>query len=888
MRLDEILGRARAPWAFDGILIALPLVLRVGVLAEKGLFVQRTDVRAALADAAISCAVAFLSLLLARWTRLGAALLGTAYLLLCFMNDEHVRVFGSQVTATHAKYLLDPTFMQGSAAHSAHPLRLGLWLGALGVSALLFPTKVLARRAAYSMALGAALLLAVTALWPLRADRPAWRQGSVLELVVRTAWRARQSERAARHPKLSAEGQRLLQADLSGTPRFQIKPGRKNVLLVLLEGFSGGYLPSLAANEGLSNPVQAPKLDALAHDALLFRHLVGMQRQTDRAEYAYLCGDLPKLKSEQPRMTEYVQHGGTRVCLPSILRAAGYATAYLQAAPTAFMLKDQFMRQIGFEHVYGTEFMTSSYARNNWGVDDKTFFERAASYVAELRRTPQPFFLTLLTVGTHHPYLVPDDFRPPGVDPLKPFARSVAYADEAVAGLLEALKKTGALEDTLVLISGDESAGVEVGDDVTRALTQSWLPLVVFAPEPASHGQVVDTLYGNHEVALSILDYLGLAPKQHELLGRSLFRSYPDPRPFYFSNTHLEASFALTPDGMLSHCSERLDECTSYTYDLQRPFSPVRKSIPFEPRRLSDWAATVAYSLRPLARGKSGGEFTLARREVIPLEQQAHPGTVLFGGQYFDVRAGDAFEVELDMDSVGGPGATISLTQELQNVSKSFFAPPLWLLGPGDGVHLRYQLVFPDDAQHVEIRGYGRTVQGKGGRVRLNLAKARLIPAHDVTRTEDGEPVHLTVRRAGPLTALHLSADTGDSILFAEVAKAEGAAHVARGVTRRAVLAFGPHVWAAKGSAVKARYEVKVTRGTALLEAELTTQLGVTSLGASKVTLRAGESGVVTTEVTSAPVDLENLEAWLWASGVGGPTDVTLERVTFDSVPPSP
>ena len=75
-------------------------------------------------------------------------------------------------------------------------------------------------------------------------------------------------------------------------------------------------------------------------------------RRTNRGLYSGLCGELPNLQVGVPKMTAYLD-GGTRECLPKVLRRNGYRTVYLQAAPLAFMLKDQFMRKAGFEELIG-------------------------------------------------------------------------------------------------------------------------------------------------------------------------------------------------------------------------------------------------------------------------------------------------------------------------------------------------------------------------------------------------------------------------------------------------------------------------------------------------------------------------------------------------------
>jgi hypothetical protein len=96
-----------------------------------------------------------------------------------------------------------------------------------------------------------------------------------------------------------------------------------------------------------------------------------------------------------------------------------------------------------------------------------------------------------------------------------------------------------------VILTSDESAGITRGDDLTRSLSQNWIPLVVFGPG-VPVGTVPD-LFSQPDLPLSVLDYLGLADRGPHLMGRSIFRRYDRPRPHYFANTYLRSAERLAP-----------------------------------------------------------------------------------------------------------------------------------------------------------------------------------------------------------------------------------------------------------------------------------------------------------------------------------------------------
>ena len=155
----------------------------------------------------------------------------------------------------------------------------------------------------------------------------------------------------------------LFRADLSGKPILALGNRGKNVLLIMLEGISGVHLDYIAERHGVSVSVKMRRLDRVAQENVVFRSFVSHQRQTNRGEYAILCGDYPKLVTDEPKMTELLE-SKSLVCLPNVLRDAGYETVYLQSAPLGFMSKDLFMPKIGFSQVYGEEWFSQAYARN--------------------------------------------------------------------------------------------------------------------------------------------------------------------------------------------------------------------------------------------------------------------------------------------------------------------------------------------------------------------------------------------------------------------------------------------------------------------------------------------------------------------------------------------
>ncbi len=870
-------------WAHSVLVAAVvgvPVALRLWLLQEKQLELAASDLQGLSADLAVGALIAIALLQLVRRSRVAGAVLAMAWIVLTFANYEHVRAFDAVGSLSYVGYVVDPVFLGGSVAHASHPLLLGLTVVSLLVSAKWW--RGAARNRGW-LAGGAGALVALAAVQPVDERHLPWRQNHFLLLNLRGAF-----EDTSIPPPVEVTSEDLsvaigpLRADLSGKPRFEFGGRKPNVLIVLVESLSGAYLPSLAEYQGVRSSVRAPRLDAFAKKGIAWSSFIAHQRQTNRGEYAVLCGDLPKLTTSLARMSEIAQ-GSTRTCLPQMLRDAGYRSTYLQAAPLAFMMKDQFMKRVGFERAIGTEHFTSSYARNQWGIDDRAFFEQSLGVVRELRAAEGPWFLTMLTVGTHHPYLVPEDFKGRG----NAFARAVDYADQALDAFLRALEREGVFEDTLVVVTSDESAGVSEGDDLGRTLTQNWIPLVVFTPEKALRGERVKDVYAHSDLALSILDYLGLPDSSGELMGRSIFRGYETARPVYFSNTYTRHAWQLEPDGVLSRCSERLRDCLRFGVDRLRPFSPIRRTLAVDSTSVGRWQQVLTWNGRSLdsagAKHDAVRTFPLSLAESLEIAEEDEQ-QIVFGGQYLTVPKGSRLEVELEAE-VSGDGAVVELTHDLIGPGVQAHRPQLPLLGDGDRLRTRWEYVFDQERNHVEVRLGARRVAGKNVQLRFAKAQLRLVPKGAIGRKAGARQHELRIERSGKISSLRFKGVGAARFRTSRCLRENKRDHRLEGRRCGTVhLLFGPYAWLPAGATLRARFEVAMVKGEAQVAADIVSSSGRTKHATSeRLRLRAGERRVIELTFTAREL-VDGIEARLEHRPVGPQADIDVVSAELEIV----
>jgi hypothetical protein len=569
------------------------LCLRAALLLQGGVsLVWVWMLPADLLAAALITVIA--PLLRYRWilliTGLGVGVLGYA-------AGEHLSTHGSLFRLAHAAQAAQSEFL-GSTLPSTRfmflPIHLGValfWLWAISRqqrrAAASEPTP--SQRSSARVAFAVILLLGYYLVVP-SATHPANNLiASMMIQVPDGLWRS--------VPVLSAQAARPQSAPAPELPRENVfflqqtrnapDPVRPNVLLIMIEGLSGAYLPSVARHHGLRPELALPELDALLDrfGFVIYPNMLSQQRQTNRGSYALICGDFPEVVTAVPKMTRIAEAGLEIDCLPRRLAENGYRTAYVQAAPLDFMHKRQFMPLAGYEHQMGREdFLARGLRSEGWGPGDVDFLAAAVDRIRLLAASDEPWFATLLNVGTHHPFhnssedepVLPDGARPLPERRIEAFRVMV----EALEQTLESLHEDGLLDDTLVILTADEAGGFQEHSGRELVLHNNFGMLALRLPDRVPFPGLAprDRIVAQVDIPLTVLDLLGIA-RGSGMVGRSLLdRPVERRRGLLFGDTYLARSYFLYEDGELIDCDESLLRCRVWRFDPLRLFGSLQRS----------------------------------------------------------------------------------------------------------------------------------------------------------------------------------------------------------------------------------------------------------------------------------------------------------------------
>ena len=116
---------------------------------------------------------------------------------------------------------------------------------------------------------------------------------------------------------------------------------------------------------------------------------------------------------------------------------------------------DRYCRIAGIGSYYGMDdYPDEKDYDGTWGIKDMPYLQYVAN---ELNNEPDPFFATIFTLSSHHPFVVPDGYDtilPTGQTPMQD---CVAYTDEALRQFFHTAKNSYWYENTLFVITTDHT-----------------------------------------------------------------------------------------------------------------------------------------------------------------------------------------------------------------------------------------------------------------------------------------------------------------------------------------------------------------------------------------------------------------------------------------------
>jgi arylsulfatase A-like enzyme/Tfp pilus assembly protein PilF len=154
--------------------------------------------------------------------------------------------------------------------------------------------------------------------------------------------------------------------------------------------------------------------------------------------------------------------------------------------------------------------------------------DAAASWLRGRIDPARRFFLFVHYYDVHAPYRPPEAYVGAGAAETYPGYRGeVAYVDDQIGRLLDALRTGGLLDETLVVVTSDHGEGLMDHGEPTHSIFLYdeivRVPLILRFPAAIPGGRIVEEVVGLVDLAPTLLDAVGLAERGRRIDGRSLW-----------------------------------------------------------------------------------------------------------------------------------------------------------------------------------------------------------------------------------------------------------------------------------------------------------------------------------------------------------------------------
>jgi arylsulfatase A-like enzyme/Flp pilus assembly protein TadD len=303
---------------------------------------------------------------------------------------------------------------------------------------------------------------------------------------------------------------------VSSAPSFGASTPRPNVILITLDTTRADRMGFLGSKRGLT-----PNLDAVAKQGVVFSRAYAHVPITTASHATILTGTYPQFN--------HVNDFGIPISpnlpyLPDLLHQHGYHTG---AFVGSLILDPLDGTAPGFDR--GFDVYDAAFRLHRHGADRYQTVERRAEVVVDhalswLSQLPDgPFFLWVHLYDAHDPYDPPEPYKSRFAG--QPYDGEIAYADSAVGKLLNALRKHGLYDETMIAVMADHGESLGAHGENTHGVflydETLHVPLLIKLPLNRSGGKQTETRVGLVDVAPTILQESGIAiPK--EVQGQSL------------------------------------------------------------------------------------------------------------------------------------------------------------------------------------------------------------------------------------------------------------------------------------------------------------------------------------------------------------------------------
>lgn len=300
-----------------------------------------------------------------------------------------------------------------------------------------------------------------------------------------------------------------------------------NVMLVILESFSAEhskYLsPDLYAED---EEGYTPFLDSLMRRSLTFTRCYANGCVSVAAPPA-VWSSMPSYG--KPHMLTPYALGDCRP-MPRLLRADGYSTSFFCGSERGSMGFGAYAHIAGIDRLYSMEDYMEKYGDSefdgSWGIWDEPFLDFMGEELCDM---PEPFFTSIFTLTSHHPFNVPERYASALPEGRTRNHKPVAYTDMSVRRFFERFSSEEWFNRTIFVFVADHVSSEKFAER-TFHLPENYHVIGFMHVPDGSLQMRYDSVVSQIDLAPTLLGLLGNR-EPYFAIGRDIFNE-PDRQPF--------------------------------------------------------------------------------------------------------------------------------------------------------------------------------------------------------------------------------------------------------------------------------------------------------------------------------------------------------------------
>lgn len=281
----------------------------------------------------------------------------------------------------------------------------------------------------------------------------------------------------------------------------------KNVVVFIIESFGKEYIGALNKNIDSAYQGFTPFTDSLIGKSLTFRYSYSNGRKS--------IDGMPSILSSIPMFIEpFFLTPASMNRLSGIageLSKKGYYTAFFHGAKNGSMGFQAFANATGFRDYFGrTEYnQDNRFGGDNdfdgtWAIWDEPFMQFYATKMSEM---PQPFMTAIFTASSHHPFVIPEQYKDSFPEGSLVIHKCIRYTDNALRRFFEYASKQEWYPNTIFAITADHTNLTEQPVYQTD-LGGFSVPIIFFDPSGSLPTGISDKIAQQIDIMPTILNAL--------------------------------------------------------------------------------------------------------------------------------------------------------------------------------------------------------------------------------------------------------------------------------------------------------------------------------------------------------------------------------------------